>query len=466
MKAVPATDTIAAIATASGRGGIGIVRLSGPASLTIARQLLDNSAADKAASIQARQAHFCRFFSRQFFSSQQQLIDEGLLIWFPAPHSFTGEEVVELQIHGGPVVLDMLLAQVLTLGARAARAGEFSERAFINDKLDLAQAEAIADLIEAGSAEAARAAMHSLQGQFSQHIHLLVESLVRLRIYVEAAMDFPEEEIDFLAEGNVADQIGNLLQQLDGIFSEARNGVVLRDGMHVVLAGKPNAGKSSLLNALAGDDVAIVTPVPGTTRDILRERLHIDGMPLHITDTAGLRETQDVVEQEGIRRALKAIASADRILFLVDASENTEVDLQSLWPSMAGPLPGDRLTLVCNKIDLVGRPMQLTQENGIPHIYLSARTGAGMALLQQHLKAVMGYQPHAGSFSARRRHLDALQRARDTLQQALENMAQHRAGELVAEDLKRAQEQLGEITGAVSSDELLGRIFSSFCIGK
>jgi tRNA modification GTPase len=377
--------------------------------------------------------------------------------------------VVELQGHGGPVILDQLLNAAIQLGARQARPGEFSERAFLNDKLDLAQAEAIADLIEAGSSQAARNAMRSLQGVFSEKIECLVDLLTKLRIYVEASIDFPEEEIDFLADGKISADLQALLEQLAAVQAEARQGSILREGMQVAIAGRPNAGKSSLLNALAGRDTAIVTDIAGTTRDILREHIHIDGMPLHIADTAGLRDSPDKVEQIGIERAWEEIRHADRVLLVVDAEQAHSLDPEQVWPEFSGQLPdAEKLTLVLNKIDLTDySPGLLAHTDGVPALALSAKTGAGLDALKEHLKQCMGYSGAAeGTFSARRRHLDALERARGFIEQGASQLRSAGAGELLAEDLRQAQLQLGEITGAVSADELLGKIFGSFCIGK
>lgn len=450
------SDTIAAIATAPGRGGVGIVRVSGPLVNKVAETLLNQP-------LQPRHAHYL-----PFRTADGQLIDEGIALFFPGPNSFTGEDVLEFQGHGGPFILDMLLREITRLGVRLARPGEFSERAFLNDKLDLAQAEAIADLIEASSEQAARNALQSLQGAFSQRINELVEALIQLRIYVEAAIDFPEEEIDFLSDGHVASQMQSIEQALDAVFLEAKQGVLVRDGMRVVIAGRPNAGKSSLLNALSGRDSAIVTSIEGTTRDVLREHIHIDGMPLHIIDTAGLRESPDEVEQIGIQRAWEEIQQADRILLLVDSRTTPDTDAAAIWPEFVDQLPDTgKLTLVRNKIDLSDEVAGLHPQGGNPCIGISAATGAGIDALKQHLKEHMGFQQTGeGGFTARRRHLDALERARDYLLQGKLQLQGYAAGELLAEDLRQAQHALGEITGQFTSDDLLGRIFSSFCIGK
>lgn len=454
-RVLPSNDTIAAIATPPGRGGVGIIRISGPNVASIAQPLLGFLP-------KARVAEYCVFRDQNDIA-----IDKGLVLFFPNPHSFTGEDVLELHGHGGPVVQDCLLRRILELGARIARPGEFSERAFLNDKLDLAQAEAIADLIDATSEQAARAAMRSLQGEFSKQIQRLVTALIHLRIYVEAAIDFPEEEVDFLTHGKVHEQLVALLQELKNIQTTARQGSLLREGMTVVIAGAPNAGKSSLLNALSGRDVAIVTNIPGTTRDVLRDAIQIDGLPLHIIDTAGLRDSSDHIEQEGIRRALHEIEHADQVLLVVDGMEFSDVEtLLSTTDLLRTKITAEKsnITIVRNKIDLLNQPPSLQQENGINVISLSAKAGTGMALLREHLKSCMGYTGFAeGGFTARRRHLDALARAEQAM---LHAQTHSRAGELLAEDLRQAQSALNEITGEFTSDDLLGKIFASFCIGK
>lgn len=449
-------DTIAAQATPPGRGGVGIIRLSGPQALSIAEQLLGFTP-------KPRHAHYT-----PFLGEAGQELDQGIALYFPNPHSFTGEDVVELQGHGGPVIIDLLLQRCITLGARLARPGEFSERAFLNDKLDLAQAEAIADLIDSSSEQAARCALRSLQGAFSERVHALVEALIQLRIYVEAAIDFPEEEIDFLADGKVQADLETILSQLKQVRQEARQGSLLREGMNVVIAGRPNAGKSSLLNALAGRETAIVTDIEGTTRDVLREHIHIDGMPLHIIDTAGLRDAPDAVERIGIDRAWEEIRKADRILMMVDSSRSATTDPAQLWPELASHLDDfSHVTLIRNKADLTGEPIGLSQQGDYTLLSLSARDGEGVDLLRQHLKEVMGFSSTTeGGFMARRRHIDALERARELLETGAEQLQLHGAGELLAEDLRQAQQVLNEITGEFTSDDLLGRIFSSFCIGK
>ncbi len=440
-------DTIAAQATPSGRGGVGIVRVSGNMVRECAEKILGHCP-------RPRYAEYL-----PFRDLESEVIDEGIALYFPGPNSFTGEDVLELQAHGGPVVIDRILATVQKQGIRLARPGEFSERAFLNGKLDLAQAEAIADLIDAGSEQAARCALRSLQGEFSRRIHELVEGLTELRIYVESAIDFPEEEIDFLADGQVQLRLDSIQQALTAVEKSAQQGSLLKEGMTVVLAGQPNAGKSSLLNALAGQETAIVTDIAGTTRDILREQIHLDGMPLHIIDTAGLRESDDAVEKEGIRRAWSAIEQADRVLLLVDdATGVTAVD-QQIMKKLPNQLT---ITVIRNKSDLSGGTIGI--ENN--EIRLSAKSGEGVDQLRDYLKQSMGYEGEGeGSFMARRRHLDAISRADENLKRGQLLLAQG-SGELLAEELRLAQQSLGEITGEVSSDDLLGKIFTSFCIGK
>lgn len=442
-----AEDTICAVATPPGHGGVGIVRLSGPRALRCAEALAGPLPTPRHAG------------HRRFRGADGEPLDEGLLLVFPAPRSFTGEDVVEFQGHGGPVVLDRLLQRLLALGARLARPGEFSERAFRNGRLDLAQAEAVADLINARSEQGARAALRSLTGAFSREIEALTEAVTGLRVQVESAIDFPDEEVDLLGEGEIATTLADLQRRVDATRRAAGAGRVLTEGMTVVLAGRPNVGKSSLLNRLAGTDAAIVTAVPGTTRDVLREHLHLDGLPLHIFDTAGLRASDDPVEQAGVARARRAMADADRIILLLDdTAEAAEPD--------HGDLPaGVPVIRVRNKIDLSGRaPGTVADEQDT--LAVSALTGAGIDALRIALKAAMGYTEDAGNFSARRRHLDALDRAATHLATAGQALQELAAAELVAEDLRLAQTALGEITGTVTADDLLGEIFSTFCIGK
>lgn len=449
-------DTIAAQATPPGRGGVGIIRVSGKLASDIAASVLGQTP-------KARYAHY-----GNFYAADGQPLDQGIALFFPGPNSFTGEDVLELQGHGGPVIMDFILRRVIELGARLARPGEFSERAFLNDKLDLAQAEAIADLIDSASEQAARCALRSLSGEFSNRIHSLVEALIQLRIYVEAAIDFPEEEIDFLADGKVQGDLEEILAQVEKVQQEARQGSLMREGMNVVIAGRPNAGKSSLLNALAGQERAIVTEIAGTTRDVLREHIHLDGMPLHIIDTAGLRDAPDEVERIGISRAWEEIRNADRVLLMVDGTSTDTDDPEAIWPEFVHQLPdADKITVIRNKTDLTDEPIGMRDAHGHTLIALSAKAGLGMDLLRDHLKACMGYQSTTeGGFLARRRHLEALAQAQALLQTGLDQLVINGAGELLAEDLRQAQQHLNEITGEFSSDDLLGRIFSSFCIGK
>lgn len=443
-------DTIAAIATAPGQGGVGIVRVSGPEVKSIARAILGHCP-------QTRLAEYT-----PFTDDEGNVIDKGIALYFCKPNSFTGEDVLELHGHGGQVVLDLLLQQTIKHGARVARAGEFSERAFLNEKIDLAQAEAIADLIAAESEDAARAAVRSLQGEFSDNIHALVEQITELRMYVEAALDFPDEEIDFLADKAVADKLNTISAQVKAVYDSARQGCLLKEGMSVVIAGKPNAGKSSLLNQLAGSESAIVTDIPGTTRDVLREHIQIDGLPLHIIDTAGLRESEDVIEQEGVRRAWKEIERSDRLLYVIDSTTGEDVpeDIYKQIPEHTG------ISVVFNKTDLSGEQNRIVEKKNSVYIYLSAYTGDGIVQLKQHLKECMGYERHTeGQFIARRRHITAIKEASCHLNKAGE-LLKSNMGELLAEELRLAQQDLSSITGEFTSDDLLGRIFSDFCIGK
>jgi tRNA modification GTPase len=447
-------DTIAAIATPAGRGGVGVVRVSGPRTAEFAAAVLGQVPAP-------RRAEY-----RTFRAADGHALDTGLALFFPRPHSFTGEDVLELQGHGGPVVLDRLLRRLLALGARHARPGEFSERAFLNDKIDLAQAEAIADLIDSASEQAARAALRSLAGEFSTRVRALAEDLTTLRVHVEAAIDFPEEEIDFLADPELARRFAALQSALATVTDAARQGCLLREGIRVVIAGRPNAGKSSLLNRLAQRETAIVSEIPGTTRDVLREYIAIDGLPLHVIDTAGLRDSTDPVERIGVGRAWSELESADRILLVTDSTQSSPTDDRALLADK--PDLQARITLVHNKIDLSGAVPGLKEYgDGRAEVWLSAATGAGIEQLRAHLKTCMGYQSAGeGVFSARQRHLDALARTARNLSEAQRQLTVARAGELAAEELRQAQQALGEITGEVTSDDLLGRIFASFCIGK
>ena len=451
------SDTIVAQATPPGRGGVGILRISGPKAASVAEQILGKLP-------KARYADYL-----PFREADGTVLDQGIALWFPGPNSFTGEDVLELQGHGGPVILDLLLKRIVALpGLRIARPGEFSERAFLNDKLDLAQAEAIADLIDASSEQAARSAVNSLQGVFSQRVNNLVEALTHLRIYVEAAIDFPDEEIDFLSDGKIEAQLDGVITDLNQVRQEARQGSLLREGMKVVIAGRPNAGKSSLLNALAGREAAIVTDIAGTTRDVLREHIHIDGMPLHIIDTAGLREASDEVERIGIERAWQEIEQADHVLFMVDGTTTAETDPQAIWPEFIARLPAAMpVTVIRNKADVTGEAAGADTASHHTLIRLSARSGAGVETLRDHLKESMGFAGNVeGGFIARRRHLEALELASVHLLQGRDQLLGARAGELLAEELRLAQQALSEITGEFTADDLLGRIFSSFCIGK
>ncbi|MGE4073623.1 MAG: tRNA uridine-5-carboxymethylaminomethyl(34) synthesis GTPase MnmE [Lysobacterales bacterium] len=487
MPASPCTDTIAAIATPAGAGGIGVIRVSGPQALAIAQQFLKREP-------KPRFAHHCRFRD-----DHGELIDEGLLIAFPAPRSYTGEDVIELQAHGSPVLLGVLLRRCLELGARLARPGEFSERAFLNDKLDLAQAEAVADLIAASSEGAARAALRSLEGEFSQRINALARQLIDLRVYVEAAIDFPEEEIDFLRTSEVRSRFAVIDMALHELLAGARRGQRLRDGLRVVILGAPNVGKSSLLNALAGHDRAIVTAIPGTTRDVLHEALNVDGLPITVVDTAGLRHTEDEVEREGIHRAGREAHRADLVLWVVEANSRDsglgtrdsgeqkrdsglgtrDSGKQEPGSGAAGHAPGraelESLGLaagiatltVHNKIDLGAEPARLERRADGVHLWLSARHGEGLDLLRRALLEHAGLgEGSSGDFSARLRHVDALERCQAQLAAARQHALDSGQGELAAEDLRLAHEALGEIVGRFRSDDLLGAIFSSFCIGK
>ncbi len=442
-----ARETIVAVATPPGRGGIGILRVSGPAAAAIAQAVLGVCPPPRHA------------LYKPFLDADGQALDEGIGLYFPAPHSFTGEDVLELQGHGGPVVLDLLFRRIMSLGARSARPGEFSERAFLNNKLDLAQAEAIADLIDSDSEQAARSALRSLQGAFSERVHALTRALIELRTYVEAALDFPDEDIDFLAERHVAERLQQLRDTLAETRAQARQGALLREGMRLVILGRPNAGKSTLLNALAGKDSAIVTEVPGTTRDVLREQIDLDGLPLHLVDTAGLRESEDPIEQEGMRRAWGEIETADAVVLLVDGEQGAGPEEQAILARLPARLP---VLTVHNKIDLTGHACGEVQDE----LFISAKTGSGLNALKTSLKALMRFQGEQGVFIARRRHLEALERAASHIEEAARQLSEYQAGELMAEELRLAQEALGGITGTFSSDDLLGEIFSSFCIGK
>ncbi len=444
-------DTIAAIATPPGQGGVGVVRISGSLAGDIAQEIIGRTPKPRMAEL------------ANFRNGAGETIDSGLVLFFPNPNSFTGEDVLELQGHGGPVVMDLLLQRTLELGARIAQPGEFSQRAFLNGKLDLAQAEAIADLIESGTATAARLAVRSLSGEFSDRINSLVYGVTQLRMYVEAAIDFPEEEIDFLSDGKVGEDLTAIKQQLQDVQKSAAMGRLLRDGITLVIAGPPNAGKSSIMNGLSGRDTAIVTEVPGTTRDLLKEQIQIDGLPLHLIDTAGLRESGDQVEQEGIRRAREQIANADRVLWVFDDQSDPEhaaFNRDELPPEIP-------VVFVRNKIDLTGTQEGIVENDNATEIAMSAQSASGIQILREYLKESVGFHgEQEGEFLARRRHLDALGRAAKHLQAGELAIQGTGSGELLAEDLRQTQLALSEITGEFTADDLLGEIFSSFCIGK
>lgn len=443
------TDTICAIATPPGVGGVGVIRISGPMSVPIAEQLLD-------VSLQARKAHFTRFLDER-----GRALDSGIAILFTAPASFTGEDVVELQGHGGPQIMQMLLSRVLSLGARLAHAGEFSERAFLNNKLDLVQAEAIADLIESGTEASARAAQRSLEGVFSKQVNQLQQELIDLRVFVEAAMDFPDEEIDFLADSDVLEKLDGAGERLQELLDQAHQGQLLRDGINIAITGLPNAGKSSLLNALAGKDSAIVTDIPGTTRDVLREYISLGGLPVHVADTAGIRDSVDQVELEGVRRARAALVVADLVLLVIDSTQPLEPQL-ALREEAPKKVP---CIEVYNKVDLTEGNSKL-DKNGLK-VRVSAKTGQGLQDLVEIVKRVVGISPNPeGAFSARTRHLDALKRTQAHIKAGSKQLQELNAPEILAEELRIAQKSLGEITGQYLPDDLLGAIFSSFCIGK
>lgn len=446
------SDTIAAIATAPGRGGVGVIRVSGSNLLPFSLALTGKTPKPRYATL------------ANFKAEDGSTIDSGLLLYFPDPHSFTGEDVLELQGHGGPVVMQMLLARCLDLGARLAEPGEFSRRAFLNGKLDLAQAEAVADLIDAATSSAARSAIRSLQGEFSKAIHSLTDELINLRMLVEATLDFPEEDIDFLKAANAFGRLETLQFKLAEVFDRAGQGKLLQTGLHVVLAGQPNVGKSSLLNRLAGDDLAIVTAIAGTTRDALRSTIQIEGIPLHIIDTAGLRETEDEVEKIGIERSWREIERADVVLLLVDARSgvgDTDREILDRLPK------GLKRITIQNKIDLSGCQPERHDETGNTSISLSARSGLGIELLRQELLKIAGWHQTEDVFIARERHLRALATAQEHIAVA-KNVVEgsHPALELFAEELRLAQQALGQITGEFTADDLLGVIFSRFCIGK
>ncbi len=448
------TETIAAVATPPGRGGVGIVRISGPLVQNVARALIKPV-------LKPRYAMYC-----DFLAEDNSVIDQGIVLYFPAPHSFTGEDVLELQGHGGPVVLEMLLTRVTGLGARIARPGEFSERAFLNNKLDLSQAEAIADLIDSASQQAAKSAVKSLQGEFSKKIQSINENITALRMHVEAAIDFPEEEIDFLSDEKISDGVQVIGESLTAVLQQASKGVLLREGITLVLAGRPNAGKSSLMNLLSGKDAAIVTHIAGTTRDLINEYINLDGVPLKLVDTAGIRAVENEVEEQGVRRALAEIEYADGVLLLIDLNEYR--DWSAGITDLLEELPdNDKVIIILNKVDLVDEMPDVPVDFPYPVIPLSAKLGTGHDELLSKIKQIFALDLSGeGSFIARTRHIDALNRALNHLRQGKEQLSTHHAGELLAEELRLSHESLGEITGDFSSDDLLGRIFSSFCIGK
>ena len=466
-------QNICAIATAPGRGSIGILRISGQSLAELARSLIGFAP-------KPRQAHFC-----EFLGEGGALLDRGIALYFPAPDSFTGEDVLELQGHGGRTVLESLRERALALGARQARPGEFSERAFLNGKIDLVQAEAIADLIDADSRQAARSAVRTLTGEFSRHIHGLMATLTGARVMLESAIDFSDSDIEVLEPTEVLQALEGILSSLEQLRARSRQGALLNEGVTVVLGGLPNAGKSSLMNALSGEQTAIVTPIPGTTRDLLSRRIALNGLPLQLIDTAGLRESGDPIEQEGVRRARAAMASADLILLLLDASqlpdssgELTPEEIRIVLEPLADYLTDEddradllgRLCIVRNKIDLLDLPPALKhgeiEGRELPLVQLSAKTGAGLDLLSKHLQDFVAYEGGEDAFVARARHLEALDEARRQCEAALANLGRRAPLELIAEDLRLAQAALGRITGEVTTDDLLGEIFSRFCIGK
>ncbi len=447
-----ARDTIAAQATPSGKGGIGVIRVSGTHVKTISEGIIGSLPIPRIAKF------------TEFTDGDQVAIDQGLALYFPAPDSFTGEDVFELQGHGGPVVMNLLLTRVIELGARLARPGEFSERAFLNNKMDLSQAEAVADLIESASTQAARSAMRSLSGEFAKRVNDITESLIASRVYIEAAMDFPEEEIDFLKDSRIVEDLECLQGKLSDLLRQAGQGALLREGVNLVFAGRPNAGKSSLMNRLTGKETSIVTDIAGTTRDVIDEHVHMDGIPVRLVDTAGLRDSEDILEKEGVRRAVNEITDADYILVVVDLFAHRN-DLASHVSELMASLPDEiKKLVVLSKSDLCD-PME--DNLAIEHITVSAKTGEGINLLKQRLKSGIGYDPGSeGTFMARTRHLHALQQTILSLESGLSGFKVNKAGELLAEELRYCQRSLGEITGEFTSDDLLGKIFSSFCVGK
>ncbi len=451
-------DTIAAIATPSGRGAVGIVRLSGAKATTIAKRLIDKDARVK--ELKARQA--CLF---SFFAQDGSTIDSGLLIYYPQPTSYTGEDVVEFQGHGGLAVMSMLLDRVIELGARQARPGEFTERAFMNNKIDLIQAEAVAALIDSASSQAVRSAARSLEGEFSQNVNDLLQRLIGLRTVIESELDFPDEEIDFIKEERIKEKLSACLKDVDRILVRAGHGAILSKGLQLAIVGSPNVGKSSLLNRLARRETAIVSATPGTTRDIVEENILIEGVPLNVLDTAGIRETGEEVEEEGIRRALNAASRADVILLLLEYGQSIGMEERRILDNLAENV---KKIVVKNKVDLANNKDELLEKNSTEkEVFLSAKTGEGVDMLVQRLKIIMGLgDTNEDGFMARTRHLNALSRTQECLLKGQECLEKNKAPELLAEDLRMAQESLATITGTFVADDLLDKIFSKFCIGK
>ncbi|MFT5425244.1 MAG: tRNA modification GTPase [Gammaproteobacteria bacterium] len=455
---VASDDTIAAIATPPGRGAVGVVRLSGANAATIARQLIDNDT--QIQDLKARQAMLCSFLAQD-----GSTIDSGILIYYPQPASYTGEHVVELQGHGGQVVMSMLLDRVIALGARQARPGEFTERAFVNNKIDLVQAEAVAGLIDSASSQAARSATRSLEGEFSQNINDLLQRLINLRMFIESVLDFPDEEVAFIKEGEIKEKLSACLEDLDKILVRASQGAILSKGLQLAIVGSPNVGKSSLLNRLVGREAAIVSTIPGTTRDIVEENILIEGVPLNILDTAGIRETRDEIEEEGIKRALNAASSADIILLILEYEQKLGNEEQRVLDALPENV---KKIVVRNKIDLADNKNELLDKNiNEFEVFLSAKTGEGINALIQQLKTIAGIgDASEDSYMARARHLNALLKTQEYLINGQERLENKNTLELFAEDLRMAQESLGTITGSFVADDLLGEIFSKFCIGK
>ena len=448
---MPTNDTIAAIATPPGKGGIGIVRVSGPLAASTATSILGDLPAERVATFSS------------FFDEDGTALDEGIAVFFRAPHSFTGEDVLELQGHGGPVVLNLILSRVIKFGARLARPGEFSERAYLNDKLDLTQAEAIADLIESSTADAARGALRSMQGEFSSGVHQIVDALTEFRMFVEAAIDFPEEEIDFLQDPGLIKRINMLISDTRVLSEDAAQGALLREGLTIVLAGRPNAGKSSLMNRLTGKDTSIVTDISGTTRDVIDEHIQIDGLPIKLVDTAGLQQAEDPIELEGVRRALDQINRSELVLLIVDVGAHHKHLAKHIEALLAELPVVSKYLVVLNKSDLwCGEIKDLHHD----YVFASTKTNEGLDELKDRIKSSINYNGHEGAFIARTRHIDALRRALEALERGRLVFDQGGSGDLLAEDLRTTQMVLGEITGDFSSDDLLGKIFSTFCIGK